>query len=83
MNTITIGRWQIELHQRAIHIQKLADPKCSRCEGSGAIETGSGEYLLDHHWAPDIEPCHCWDPGAGTRIPLWPRRAAHAERYPF
>jgi hypothetical protein len=80
-NPITIGRWRIELYQRAIYIQQQANPRCAACEGSGAIETGSGEYLLDHHWAPETEPCDCWDPYSSLRIPLWRKPAQEA--WPF
>ncbi|WP_392750626.1 hypothetical protein [Streptomyces sp. LN590] len=69
MKPIRIGRWQIELYQRAIYIQRQPDLKCLKCKGEGAIETGGG-YVLDHTWEADVEPCTCWDPFRSLRIPV-------------
>lgn len=77
---IRIGRWQAELHQRAIYIQRQPKSNCPDCQGTGLIETGTGEYVLDYHWAADVEPCPCWNPYRSLRIPLGPRPV---ERYPF
>lgn len=75
---IRIGRWQLELHQRAIYIQKQADPNCLDCKGTGELQFGPG--IGPDGEEPDVEPCHCWDPFHSTRIPLGPRPV---ERYPF
>ncbi|MER5875529.1 hypothetical protein ABT119_06310 [Streptomyces sp. NPDC001910] len=71
--TRTIGRWQLELHQRAIHLTRTpkADPNCGACNGQGGHgwTTASGD--------PDWEDCHCLDQLHTWRIPLW-RRPEHA-----
>ncbi|MEV8523217.1 hypothetical protein AB0451_03515 [Streptomyces sp. NPDC052000] len=78
-NSIRIGRWAAELYQRAIYIEQRPKRDCPDCGGHGAIEVG-GEYVLDHTWEPDSEPCPCWDPYRTIRIPLW-RRAKIVEPF--
>jgi hypothetical protein len=75
----TFGRWQIELHQRAIHLTRTPkpDPTCGACYGRG------GHGWLTYSGDPDWEDCHCMKQIRTWRLPLWPRRANTAERYPF
>lgn len=75
MKPIRIGRWQAELHQRAIHITREPDPNCATCAGHGGIEV----YTLNLD-SPETELCDCWDPAPIIRVPLWIR---HTERAPF
>ncbi|MFD3520481.1 hypothetical protein [Streptomyces sp. NPDC058653] len=76
---IRLGRWQVEYHQRAIHIQKQPDPKCQQCKGNGDIARGPGVGLYGEE--PDLAPCPCWDPYRSLRIPLWCKPAQEA--WPF
>lgn len=77
--TRTFGRWQIELHRRAIYLtrQPKADPKCGACHGRGGHGwiTASGD--------PDWEDCHCVSWLRTWRLPLWPRPVIDTERTPF
>ncbi|GAA1065282.1 hypothetical protein [Streptomyces asiaticus] len=73
-----IGRWQIELHQRAIYIQRQPKPNCTHCKGTGELQYGPG--IGPDGEDPDIAPCRCWNPYRSLRIPLGPRPV---ERYPF
>lgn len=71
---IRIGRWWLELYQRAIHITRLPDPKCSDCGGTGGgwMPTGFGA---------DWDECACLDQIHTWRLPLW--RRAELETRPF
>lgn len=77
--TKTVGRWQIELHQRALYLtrQPKADPNCTACSGHGGhgitTEDGSGDW----------EDCHCLSWLRTWRLPLAPRRGTRTEEYPF
>jgi hypothetical protein len=71
---IRIRRWTVEIYRRAIHITHLADPKCSRCHGNGAVTENTGAL------GPEYDLCDCWDPRPIARIPLWTRRT---EKAPF
>jgi hypothetical protein len=47
--TRTFGRWQLELHQRAIHLtrQPKPDPNCTSCKGAGGhgyVTDGVGDW---------------------------------------
>jgi hypothetical protein len=77
--TRTIGRWQIELHQRALYLtrQPKADPNCGACSGRG----GHGWITADG--GGDWEDCHCLSWLRTWRLPLWPRRNTRTEEYPF
>ena len=72
--SITIGRWNLELHQRTLHLTRLPDPDCSRCGGHGGVAEHTGAF------GPEYDICDCWDPKPVVRIPLWFRRT---ERVPF
>ena len=76
--TRTFGRWQIELHQRALHLTRhpKADPNCPACKGAG----GHG-YVTDDGDA-DWEDCHCPSWLRTWRLPLWPGTNT-PERHPF
>lgn len=72
---IRLGRWEIDIYQRAIHITRGPEPYCPTCAGQGGIE------VYQHHYEePDTVLCDCWDPTPVVRLPLWFRRA---QRYPF
>ncbi|MER5461615.1 hypothetical protein ABT010_13195 [Streptomyces sp. NPDC002668] len=77
--TRNIGRWQVELHQRAIHLtrQPKADPNCNACSGRG------GHGLTTEDGLGDWEDCHCLSWLRTWRLPLWPRRTNTREEYPF
>lgn len=78
--TKTIGRWQIELHQRAVYLtrQPKADPNCPSCHGHG------GHGYVTEGGDADWDACHCLDWLRTIRIPLAPRtKRQHAEEYPF
>lgn len=79
MQPIHIRRWTVEVYRRAIHIQKQADPKCTRCDGTGEIQSGPG--VGPYGEEPDIHPCSCWNPYRSLRIPLWRKPAPEA--WPF
>lgn len=77
--TKTIGRWQLELHQRAIYLtrQPKADPKCAYCLGHGG-----------HGWVTefdnvDWEDCTCVEQIRTWRLPLWPRSNRAYRTEPF
>jgi len=76
--TRTFGRWQIELHQRAIHLtrQPRPDLNCTSCKGAG----GHG-YVTDGD-VSDWEDCHCLSWLRTWSVRLWPRRNP-AKEYPF
>jgi hypothetical protein len=75
---IRIGRLQLELHQRAIHLTRGPHPECPTCAGHGGIE------VYAHSWAePETELCDCWDPAPVIRLPLALRRNTRTEEYPF
>ncbi|MDX3230550.1 hypothetical protein [Streptomyces sp. ME19-01-6] len=69
------GRWQIELHRRAIHITREPDPDCPDCTGNrgGWQPNGTG---------PDWDECPCLDQLRTWRVPLW-RRPAWPVEEPF
>ncbi|MFH8410700.1 hypothetical protein ACH4FX_38905 [Streptomyces sp. NPDC018019] len=73
--TIRIGRWEIELYQRALHLFRGPDPHCTRCGGTGGgwVPTGHG---------PDWDGCACLDDIRTWRLPLW-RRTRGDEEAPF
>lgn len=73
--TRTIGRWQLELHQRAIHLTRTPDPKCPACRG-----TLGGWPLGD---PADWTDCACIDQLRTWRLPLWPRRTTTSKEIPF
>ncbi|WP_217235410.1 hypothetical protein [Streptomyces sp. AC555_RSS877] len=73
--TRTFGRWQVELHQRAIHLTRQPDPKCPECHGDlGGWPLGNRDNWSD---------CACIDQLRTWRLPLWPRRADTREDLPF
>ncbi|MER5312738.1 hypothetical protein ABT034_33755 [Streptomyces sp. NPDC002773] len=76
--TRTLGRWQIELHQRALYLTRLpaADPDCVSCGGLGGH--GYITQLGDGDWAD----CHCVTGPHAWSLRLWPRRNP-AKEYPF
>ncbi|OLZ72527.1 hypothetical protein AVW11_03805 [Streptomyces amritsarensis] len=76
---LTLGRWRIDLYERALYLQRQPDPKCAECHGEGTVETPAEHALL-----PDaqVEPCACWDPFKNIRIPLG-RRLVITERWPL
>lgn len=71
MRPITIGRWRIELYRRAIFIVRGPKPNCPTCDGTGGYEVPTANHATH---GPEIDLCHCWNPGTGIRIPLLPRR---------
>jgi len=73
---VRIGRLQLELHQRAIHLTREPDPNCSNCAGSRGGFTPLG---LDADW---IE-CRCLDQLRTWRMPLWSRPASTYSGEPF
>ncbi len=81
---LAIGRWTVELYQRAIYAHRGPNPECLTCFGLGGIEVGGtvgedGEVTID----PETELCPCWNPD-GYRIPLWRRRPVdYATEAPF
>jgi hypothetical protein len=74
--TRTFSRWQIELHQRAIHLTRQPDPRCPDCRGS------QGGWM-SHRLGADWDECACLDQIRTWRLPLWPRPAIDTERTPF
>ncbi|WP_458089340.1 hypothetical protein [Streptomyces malaysiensis] len=73
---IRIGRWQIELHQRAIYITREPDPNCPDCRGSqGAWQA--------HDCGGDWDECPCLDQLRTWRLPLWRRRPSYYSEAPF
>ncbi|MGW2048645.1 hypothetical protein ACWCPF_26190 [Streptomyces sp. NPDC001858] len=76
--TRNVGRWQIELHQRAVHLtrQPKADPACGACYGRG----GHGWFTASGN--ADWEDCHCVNQLRTWSLRLWPRRDT-AKEYPF
>lgn len=74
---IRTGRWEIDWHQRAIHIQEIPDPNCDSCHGDG----GWWDTTVSRIY-PDPVTCHCTDNLRHIRIPLWRRRPYPAEE-PF
>jgi hypothetical protein len=73
--TRTFGRWQIELHQRAIHLTRQPDPNCTDCRGS------QGGWI-PHRLGADWDECACLDQLRTWTLRLWPRRNP-AKEYPF
>ena len=76
--TRTFGRWQIGLHQRALHLTRhpKADPNCPACKGAG----GHG-YVTPGGYG-DWDDCHCLSWLRTWRLPLWPGTKT-LERHPF
>jgi hypothetical protein len=73
---IRIGRLQLELHQRAIHLTREPDPNCADCGGSrGGWMTPGPSWEWDE--------CACLDQLRTWRLPLWPRRTATYSTEPF
>ncbi|MFE9337712.1 hypothetical protein [Streptomyces sp. NPDC007063] len=72
--TLTLGRWVIEWHQRALYITRQPDPNCTKCGGDQA------NWWFD---GPDWEPCTCIDQLRVWRIPLTPWRHRETEEVPF
>jgi hypothetical protein len=73
--TRTFGRWQIELHQRAIYLTRQPDPHCPDCRG----DLGG---WVPHGADVDWDECACLDQLRTWRLPLWPRRTIR-EELPF
>lgn len=73
---IRIGRWQLELHQRAIHITREPDPNCPHCRGS------QGGWQRNGHGA-DWGECPCLDQLRTWRLPLWRRNTSYYTEAPF
>lgn len=75
---IRLGRWQVEYHQRAIHITRepQANPKCTDCLGRGGhgYITGDGDGGWDY--------CHCFD-FLAWHLPLWRRANRQYTEEPF
>jgi hypothetical protein len=74
--TRTFGRWQFELHQRAIHLTRQPNPRCPDCRGS------QGGWM-PHRLGADWDECACLDQLRTWRLPLWPGRATTGQEYPF
>lgn len=73
---IRLGRWEIDIYQRAIHITREPDPDCPDCAGHRC-----------HGWtAPggdaDWDECRCLDDVRTWRLPFWARRP-YPEEAPF
>lgn len=75
----TFGRWQLELHQRAIYLtrQPKADPNCTACRGQG------GHGWITEFGSADWEDCHCLQQIRTWRLPMWPRTARPYTGEPF
>lgn len=65
---IRLGRWEIDLYQRAIHITREPDPDCPDCAGE---KGGWIAYRGDAEW----DECQCLDQLRTWRFPLWARRS--------
>ncbi|MEU7032678.1 hypothetical protein ABZ958_03205 [Streptomyces sp. NPDC046237] len=72
---VRLGRLQLELHRRAIHITREPNPHCPDCSGSrgGWIPIGG-----DVDW----DECQCLDQLRTWRLPIWPP-ARHTSEEPF
>lgn len=79
-NSLTIRRWRLDIYSNAIYLQKQADPKCSRCDGTGSVNASAVEAPEDA-WDGEYDTCSCWNPDRSLRIPL--ARRAVASEYPF
>jgi hypothetical protein len=74
---LTIRRWNVELHRRAICVTETPNPNCLECNGRGG-------WYEPHPMGPDPVACHCLDGLRNYRIPLWPRtKTTYAEEVPF
>ncbi|MGK3107913.1 MULTISPECIES: hypothetical protein [Streptomyces] len=71
-----IGRWEIELHQRAIYITREPDPDCTNC-------TGSRGGWQPQSTGADWGECHCLDQLRTWRLPLWRRNPSYYPEAPF
>ena len=79
MKPIRIGRWHIELYQRAIHVQQIPDPECPACDGEGGWWDGG--YGCE---SPEPVTCSCTERLRHLRIPLWRRtQADYTAEAPF
>ncbi|MFF4403678.1 hypothetical protein [Streptomyces sp. NPDC001404] len=77
--SITIRRWHVELHQRALHLQQIPDPNCPDCVGYGGWWDGGPDGE-----SPEPVACHCTDHLRHWRIPLWRRdRSQCSDIAPF
>lgn len=75
MKPISIGRWDIDVFQRALHLTREPKPDCPDCASSGG-------GWMPHHLGAGWEDCHCVDQIRVWRLPLWFRRTT-TEEYPF
>lgn len=73
---ISIGRWTVDIFQRALHLTREPDPNCPDCVGSRG---GFAPLGRDADW---IE-CRCLDQLRTWRMPLWPRRTTTYTTEPF
>lgn len=64
---IRLGRWEMDIYQRAIHITREPDPHCLECSGE---KGGWIAYGGDVDW----DECACLDQLRTWRLPLWARR---------
>lgn len=71
---VHLGRYGIDYHRRAIHIQQTPDAHCRDCHGAGG-------WWEPSPTGPDPVTCHCTDRLRHIRIPLWrqPRRHRYEE----
>lgn len=68
MKPIRIGRWTVEVYQRAIHIQQVPNPNCRDCGGEGGWWDGGWDGE-----SPEPVPCACTARLRHYRLPLWRR----------
>lgn len=73
---IRLGRWEIDIYQRAIHITREPDPNCPDCAGH------RGHGWITSSGNADWDECRCLDDVRTWRLPLWIRRPYPAEE-PF
>lgn len=72
---IRLGRWEIDIYQRAIHITREPNPHCPDCAGE---KGGWITYSVGADW----DECRCLDQLHTWRLPIWTRRP-YAMQEPF
>jgi len=73
---IRIGRWTLDIFQRAIHLTREPALNCPKCAG-----TRGG--WMPHHLDADWIECRCLDQLRTWRMPLWSRPASTYSGEPF